>query len=190
MQQISCLAYDAGRLFCWGVVMFGLFKSKEQRASEMMADISKGMISGAIEDNGIDINGAATVDDFSVQGSKAVGRIILNKLGIGVGEGTGDDIFVAGAFVVGAGNYISHNMSGNFEVIAGAALVAFYSEEGVDDVGSLTSETINAYNSLMTDGKLGVAMMGCIAKFFENSGEEHLDKLVELYKICREFISE
>ena len=170
--------------------MFGLFKSKKQRAMESMSMISKGMIKGTLEDNGIHIEGTDNVEDFCIQSSKAVGRIILNQLGIALGEGKEDDIFVAGAFVVGAGNYITHHMNENFEVISGAALVFFYDEEGVGNSEVLAGETIDAYNEMMTGGKSGEAMMGCIAMFFENSSEEHLEKLAKLYDLFRKRLSQ
>jgi hypothetical protein len=168
--------------------MFGLFKSKKQRAVEFGRTIHKSMIAGAVQKRGVDISENDDVDDFCIQGSIAVGRIILNELGLNKGEGTEDDVFVTGVFVLGSGNYISYYMGENFEIISGVALVAFYGEEGVDDVGQLTSETINTYNELMTGNKLGTALMKCIASFFENAGDEQLEKLVGLFKVCRDHI--
>ena len=167
-------------------MIFGLFKSKKQRAMEMFNRISEDTIRDALKERGIEIGECDDVNDFCVKSAKSIARIIFNHLGIESGKASKDDIFTAGLFVLGAGNYVTHMMGGNFEIASGAGVLMFYDEEEVDNSGDLTAETLDVYNSMMGKNREGVLLMSTIAIFFEKSGKQHLDDLIGFYKLVRD----
>ena len=151
-----------------------------------MREIPIGVIKLALEEHGQSVGDYEDSGDFCRIAPIAFGEVLKKELQKKNGGIDSDDRFTIGLFVIAASNYITAVLNVDFETVSLLTLLDYYRDCEDGDRVTLGSDTVIAFNDVMSEGNAGRALMLQIAKFFEHSGEEHLAKLMALYGVFRE----
>lgn len=122
---------------------------------------------------------------YSIRASASIVRLIAKEANIPIGNGSDeDDDFVAGIFAFVVSNHITYIMDAPFEIVSCIVVVDLLGKQAASEVRTLA----NSYNRMAQEGRVIEAIGQNVAKWISTPTDERFDKLVGLYKLCREHV--
>jgi len=119
---------------------------------------------------------------YSIRASAAIVRVVAEAANMSIENGDEGDDFVAGIWAFVVSSHITYIVGTSFEVIAPIVAMDVLGLEAASDVPTL----INSYNRMAQEGRVTEAIGQNVAKWIFTPTDESFDKLVMLYKLCRE----
>jgi hypothetical protein len=122
---------------------------------------------------------------YSIRASAAVVRLIAKEADILIGnDSEEDDDFVAGIFAFVVSNHITYLLGAPFEIVATIVVIDLLGQQAASEVPTL----MNSFNRMAQEGRVIEAIGQNVAKWISTPTDERFDKLVALYKLCREHV--
>lgn len=134
------------------------------------------------------------VDDSSqycIKTSVAFVKKIIEEYGTNINEPDDDDIITAGVFLFVISNHITRVIGAPFEIVSAITpLMLFSNSTRIKDIPDLVSVIIDTYNGAAENTKITDAIGQNFVKYLDQQEYSQFRKIVELYGICRESISD
>ena len=121
---------------------------------------------------------------YSIRASAAIVRVVAEAADISIENGNEGDDFVAGIWAFVVSDHITYIVGTSFEVVAPIVAIDLLGLEAASDVPTL----INSFNRMAQEGRVTEAIGQNVAKWISTPTDERFDKLVGLYKLCREHV--
>ena len=118
-------------------------------------------------------------------------RRVLGNYGTSLKDADDDDIFTAGLFVFTISNYLAQLQNVMFETVANNTFLEIFIEtHHHEKLIQYIDLLIKYYNHTAKNSKIILAITQNVDKWFTNPEPVQLDKIVELYGLCRSHIVE
>ena len=179
--------------------MFGFLKRKKQKEIEFLRTLvrasaegeQRAKINSAIGSLGIQLRPENDNALYCVKTCAVIVRAIIENYGTKIEDVNDDDIFTAGLFLFVLSDHIARIVGAPFETVASIAPLELFSTthsplemaEYVQLIGKL-------YNETMDKSRICEAIGQNLAKWIALPTHEQFDRLIQLYGLCRENISE
>jgi len=128
---------------------------------------------------------------FCIKANAAFMRRVLGNYGTSLKDADDDDIFTAGLFVFTISNYLAQLQNVMFETVANNTFLEIFIEtHHHEKLIQYIDLLIKYYNHTAKNSKIILAITQNVDKWFTNPEPVQLDKIVELYGLCRSHIVE
>lgn len=179
--------------------MFGFFKRKKQKEIEILRTLmsaaaegeQRAKINAAIGSLGIQLPPENDNTKYCINTCAVIVRNIMESYGTKPEDANDDDIFTAGLFLFTVSNHITRIVGAPFETVASVTpLELFSATRSPLEMAEYVHLIGNLYNDTMDNGRVCEAIGQSLAKWIMFPTHEQFDKLIQLYRLCRENISE
>ncbi len=144
---------------------------------------SRAKVNRALGSVGIQLTPEEDNTHYCIKASTAIVRFIAAKAEDPIEDmKNADDNFVAGIFSFVASNHLTHIIGAPFEMVASIVPLNLFGNDYASEVDALG----NSFNTMTQEGRVIEAIGQNIAKWIATPTDEHLGKLVALYKLCKE----
>ena len=119
---------------------------------------------------------------YCINASAVIVRLIAASAEDPIGNMTNDDDkFVAGIFSFATSNHLSHIIGAPFEMVASIVPLELFGTDYSSEVASLG----DSFNTMSQEGRVIEAIGQNVAKWIATPTDDHLAKLVALYRLCK-----
>jgi hypothetical protein len=191
--QASAVYLSYSLPFDWGARMFSWLFGRRDKNEPLLREMVKAAAEGA---NIVKLRQAiATISAEQLTGDESemaatAASILTKKLAKSANIGMLDDdgLFTSGIFAFVFANHFSRVLAGQFEL---AATVAVLKTIGMEEFDRGFSAIQTSYSQMVeSDSKLLLAVGQNCAAWMQEPSPHKFDKLVELYKLARQYVQE